>query len=275
MSLSTPKPGAGNASDVMTQSLLRAALCCLLLAVAPAAAQTIDERFFSVLSNQASVEQSCGFRVRSSEAGSMSRLRFILTLPDWTLSVTQLTPMPVTVTNAAVDTTLDQAADLLKVDQGAGDVNCCVDLQRVGSIGTFAMPVPMLNGTITTQAESDAIFALAADIKIVSGIQFCGQAGNYAGCADGNSIITVNTFNPPGTNVFTNPATVAHEVGHWSGLGHVGLTCTPTSGQCGTCTDCTDGFSNRVMYCSICGGGAPNQGIITSGQCTSYQSSAQ
>jgi hypothetical protein len=257
----------------MVQCVFRAALFCLLLA-APAAAQSVDERFFSVLSNQASVEQSCAFRARSSEVGSMSRRGFVLALPDWTLSVSQVTGMPVTVTNAAADTTLDQAVDLLKVDQGAGDVNCCVDFQRTGSVGTFALPIPLVNGTITSQAEQNAVFSVAADIKIVSGIQFCGQAGSYAGCADGSSIITVNNFNPPTTNVFTDPATVAHEVGHWSGLGHVGLTCTPTSGQCGNCTGCTDGFSNRVMFCAICAG-APTQGLITSGQCTSYQASAQ
>jgi hypothetical protein len=258
----------------MVQCVFRAALFCLLLAAAPAAAQSVDERFFSVLSNQASVEQSCAFRARSSEVGSMSRRGFVLALPDWTLSVSQVTGMPVTVTNAAADTTLDQAVDLLKVDQGAGDVNCCVDFQRTGSVGTFALPIPLVNGTITSQAEQNAVFSVAADIKIVSGIQFCGQAGSYAGCADGSSIITVNNFNPPTTNVFTDPATVAHEVGHWSGLGHVGLTCTPTSGECGNCTGCTDGFSNRVMFCAICAG-SPTQGLITSGQCTSYQASAQ
>jgi hypothetical protein len=256
----------------MLHSVRRAALCCLLLGAVPAGAQTVDERFFSVLSTEASVEQSCGFRVRSSEAGTMSRRGFVLALPDWTLSVSQLTGLPVT--NAGADTTLDQAADLLKVDQGTGDVNCCVDLQRAGGVGNFAPPATMVNGIITSQAESNTVFAVAADIKIVSGIQFCGQAGTYAGCADGNSIITVNTFNPPATNVFTDPATVAHEVGHWSGLGHVAQTCVPTSGQCGTCTGCTDGWSNRVMFFAICAG-APTQGIITSAQCTSYQSSAQ
>ncbi len=239
-------------------------------------AQVNDARGFLGLSNQPNVETSCGFRVRSNENATLQRRGYILRLPDWTLTVSQLTGLGVT--NAAVDLTLDQAADLLKVDQGGTDVNCCVDMRRQGTIGNFAAPAGMVNGVITTQAESNAVFAINADIKIVTNIQFCGVAGQFAGCADGSSIIVVNGFNPPATNTFTDPVTVAHEAGHWAGLGHVAQTCQPTSGQCGTgpnaCSDCTDGFSNRVMYCRICAG-APNQGVITANQCNSWQTNTQ
>ncbi|EPX80116.1 hypothetical protein [Litoreibacter arenae] len=251
------------------------ALLAAILLVAPATAQTVQERAFRLLSTESNVEQSCGFQVRSSLAGTMTRLGYQLRLPNWSLGVAQITGMGIT--NAGVDTTLDLAADLLKSDLGANDVNCCVDLNRNGNIINFAPPASMVGGIITTQAESNAVFAVNADIKVVNGIQFCGVSAvppsTFVGCADGNSIITINTFNPPAVNVFTDPATVAHEVGHWAGLDHVGQTCSPTPGQCGDC-DCTDGFIDRVMFCSICNG-APAQGLITAQQCTSYQDAAQ
>lgn len=242
--------------------------------VLTASAQSVDQRLFRILSTSNDVENSCNFRVRSNLVSTMDRIGFRVRLPNWTLGVSTI---PGTgVTNAAVDQTLTLAADLLKQDQGGADVNCCVDINRNGNVATFTPPATMVNGVITNAAEMNAVFAVNADIKIVSQILWCFAPGApaFAGCADGNSIITVNTFNPPTTNIFTNPATVAHEVGHWSGLGHVAQVCVPTPGQCGTCTDCTDPLANNVMYCRICAG-PPNQGIISSAECGNYQTSAQ
>jgi hypothetical protein len=241
----------------------------LALWTGTATAQSVDQRAFQVLANLGNTEASCGFRARSTDPFTMSRRNFLVQLPNWSLTVSQVTGLGITA--AAVDLTLDQAADLLKNDQGGADVNCCVDLNRQGGIGNFNPPATMVNGIISNQAEMNAVFGVNADIKVVNSIQWCFQAGNptFAGCADGNSIIVTNGF---------APATVAHEVGHWSGLGHVAQTCVPTSGQCGNamtgCNDCSDGWSNRVMYCRICAG-PPAQGVITSGQCSSWQAAAQ
>jgi len=237
-------------------------------------AQSFQRRVLDISGNSNAVERSCSFRVRADLGNSATRRGFQLRLPNWSLSVAVLAGSGIT--TAAVDATLNSAADLLKVDQGGADANCCIDLTRTGAVNNFTPPASMVGGVISNQAESDAVFAINADIKVVNSISFCGMAGTYAGCADGNSIIVVNSLGGlANANWFTDPATVAHEVGHWSGLGHVAQTCVPTRGQCGTCAgNCTDGFSNSVMYCAICNG-APTQGIVSGSECTSYQGAAQ
>jgi hypothetical protein len=197
----------------------------------------------------------CRFRARSDLVVSPIARSFVARPRQslFTVSAIQGVVMPV----ATLDQRLADASALIQQSQGPGDANCCYATRRTGGIGVFAPPAGMVGGVITTQAEQNAVFGVNAGIKVVAGISFCGQAGNYAGCADGSTLIVT---------AGTGAATYAHEVGHLAGLCHVGTNCTPTCGQAGDCAGCADPSSTNIMYFRTC----PNRGVITTAQCSAY-----
>lgn len=241
-----------------------------------ASAQSVDQLLFRVLGSETAVEQSCNFRVRAELSGAVDRQSYRVRLPNYQLTVVTI---PLTsVTNAIVDQTFDEAAAVLKRDQGGTDVNCCVDIRRSGNLGTFQPPASMAGfGVISNQAELDAVFGVNADVKIVNQITWCGGppsvvTGGFSGCTDGSTQIVSVSLGA----TFGEPVAIAHELGHQAGLCHVAQNCATACGAAGLCAavGCADPLSNNVMYWRVCAGGAPNQGVISGAECSSLQASA-
>lgn len=222
-------------------------------------AQSVTEKIFAVRETGDSVA-SCNFLARDNLNSQQVRKFFLARPGGQTLSFSVMNAL--TVTAATIDATMDTASTALQQDNGGTDVGCCMELRRQGAVANFAQPASMTGGVIQTAADLSAVNGINADVKIVSAINWCGQAGTYAGCRNGNSLIVTVGF---------AAATIAHEFGHMQGLCHLGTSCTPTCGQAGTCTGCVDASSNNIMYFSVC---AVAQNVISSSECTSYRSGA-
>lgn len=160
---------------------------------------------------------------------------------------------------AAIDSRVEDAAEILRVDDQPGDSACLVGMWRVGPVGSFAEPPSMSGGVIETETDMDAVVAIEADVKIVASIQWCGQAGSYSGCRWNGSIILTPGF---------RAKTLAHERGHASGLCHVGTDCVPDCGQAGACSGCGDPSSTNVMWYRTCSD--LDQNVLTAAQCTNF-----
>jgi hypothetical protein len=93
-----------------------------------------------------------------------------------------------------------------------GDVRCCVNYQRSGALGTFGTTGDGLD-VITTNAELNAVFAAAGNVKVVTSmVGVCNAAGVVIGCgrSGGSLIITTGAS----SDVWF------HEWGHVKGLSH-------------------------------------------------------
>lgn len=204
----------------------------------------------------------CGFTVSDAFFPSVRRERTLTVRPRRHFrTITAINGLGVT--TAQVDTTFDAASTLLQQDSGSGDSNCCTAILRSGAINFVNAPASTPGGVIASSGDLDDIFDLPNDIKIVASIGFCGQSGSYVGCARGNELILTANF---------AATTLAHEVGHNTGLCHVGTSCNPTCGQAGDCSGCGDGSANNIMYYRICT--SPVQDRFTSNQCTTFQGPA-
>lgn len=177
------------------------------------------------------------------------------------LEVTVLTGLPDTA--ASVDATFDAASTLVQQDTGANDATCCATILRDGAVNVVAPPAGMADGVIDTATDRNNVRALPGDVKVVAAINFCSMSGSFAGCQTGGSLILTTGF---------AASTLAHEIGHREGLGHVGSNCTPSFGGQGNCpTGCpaSDASVNNIMWWQACGG--PD---FTSGQCSGFQGGA-
>lgn len=204
----------------------------------------------------------CGFTVSSAFFPSVRRERTLTVRPRRHFrTITAITGLGVT--TAQVDATFNAASDLLQQDSGAGDANCCTAILRSGAINFVNAPASTPGGVISSSGDLDDIFDLPNDIKIVASIGFCGQSGTYAGCARGNELVLTANF---------AASTLAHEIGHNTGLCHVGTSCAPTCGQAGNCSGCGDGSANNIMYFRVCN--TPVQDRFTANQCTTFQGPA-
>ena len=228
---------------------------------ASAAAQVTNNEDMRVEDRTGS-RADCGFTVSSVILPSVRRERALTVRPRRHFrTITAINGLGVTA--AQVDTTFNAASDLLQQDSGSGDSSCCTAILRSGAINFVNAPASTPGGVIASSGDLDDIFDLPNDIKIVASIGFCGQSGTYAGCARGNELILTANF---------AATTVAHEIGHNTGLCHVGTSCNPTCGQAGTCSGCGDGSANNIMYYRICT--TPVQDRFTSNQCTTFQGPA-
>jgi len=204
----------------------------------------------------------CGFTVSDVFLPSVRRERSITVRPRRHFrTITAINGLGVT--TAQVDATFNAASDLVQQDSGSGDANCCTSILRSGAINFVNAPSSTPGGVIASSGDLDDIFDLPNDIKIVASIGFCGQSGTYAGCARGNELILTANF---------AATTLAHEIGHNTGLCHVGSSCNPTCGQAGNCSGCGDGSASNIMYYRICT--TPVQDRFTSNQCTTFQGPA-
>jgi hypothetical protein len=119
-----------------------------------------------------------------------------------------------TLSDADVDRILADGSAALQSNDGAGDVACGMAMARNGPVGAFATG----DGSLDTQAELQAVFALAGNVKVVDDVNFCANMFNtsFIGCGQ-----------TPGTSFITERFTVAqegilwaHEFGHNQGLPH-------------------------------------------------------
>ena len=223
----------------------------------PARAQSDFERNFLVDSQDPDTQLTCGLIVQSNLVSTATARGFSLQPGGrHLLTVSAVQGLPVT--PEQFDAALDNASVLLQAIQNPpADVFCCIALRRTGAIGVFQPPASMVGGVVTTQAEQSAVFSVDADVKLVAGIQFCGQMGNYAGCAIGGTIMAEQ--GTPG-------ATYAHEIGHREGLCHRATNCVPTCGQAGGCTGCEDPGSRNIMYFAICS----SNDTISADECSAF-----
>lgn len=241
---------------VSTVVVLIALLSALLPATAEA--QTTSRRSFRSQNSSAGLQANCWLRARSDTNSNENRRYFAARPSHFDLTVSAVQGL--VVTNAGVDTTLDAASTMLQgAQQPPADVACCLALLRSGNVGSFPPSNTMVGGVVSTQAEQNYVLNINADLKFVSAISFCGQAGSYAGCAGSGTLMVSNG---------TGGATYAHEVGHREGLCHTGTNCNPTCGQAGTCSGCGDPSSNDIMYYRTCGA---NQNILSAAECVTYR----
>ncbi len=124
----------------------------------------------------------------------------------------------VATTNQQADSILDDASQVLKVDDdgvpGILDVPCDVTLNRSGSVSVFSTNAP---ATINSDSQLEKVFAEPAFIKVVKAINWCDGAGSVDGCTTNNSRTMIVVARAPG------PETAvlwAHEFGHATGLNH-------------------------------------------------------
>ena len=157
------------------------------------------------------------------------------------LSVTRFTTA--TLDNARADAILAHATNVLKTNDGPGDVACAVELVRQGDVTTFATG----DGSIDSQAEFTAVVINPpGNVKVVNAINWCGSlAPNIIGCAPvpGNALAVVRfTENQEGI-------LWAHEYGHNKGLSH------------------RSNDQNVVMFPSI----ATNRRRVNQAECDAYR----
>ena len=105
------------------------------------------------------------------------------------LSVTRFTTT--TLDNARADAILADATNVLRTNDGSGDVACAVELVRQGNVTTFTAG----DGSIDSQAEFTAVVINPpGNIKVVNAINWCGSLSpNIIGCAPvpGNALAVV------------------------------------------------------------------------------------
>lgn len=237
-----------------------AALACAMLVAAQAGAQTTTNRSM-IVEDRNGFRADCGFAVAGNFSGTRRERQLILRPRRHFRTVTAINGLGVT--TAQVDTTFNAASDLLQQDSGANDSSCCTAILRSGAINFVNAPASVPGGVIASSGDTDDVFDLPGDIKIVASIGFCGQSGTYAGCARGNELILTANF---------LASTLAHEIGHNTGLCHVATSCTPTCGQAGNCSGCGDASANNIMYYRVCS--SPVQDRFTANQCTTFQGDA-
>jgi uncharacterized repeat protein (TIGR01451 family) len=121
-----------------------------------------------------------------------------------------------TPTNAQVDTFLTEASRIMQTIDSGSDVGCCVALQRNGSI----TPFNTTDGTITTNAELNAVFGVTAyQVKIVPALDYCGGFNaSIIGCAFIGSPKNMVLEYLGSTSL--DAILWAHEFGHNQGLQH-------------------------------------------------------
>lgn len=92
--------------------------------------------------------------------------------------------------------------------------NCPVQFERRGGLGTFggAIPAKIITEEQLLQVEN---FAIPHEVRIVETLGWCGDYGNFNGCAVVGRGPIVIIQNP-------DPLTLLHEYGHVKGLRHVG-----------------------------------------------------
>lgn len=237
--------------------LFVAGLCCIFSFVIQADSEF--EKTFGVRA-EGSSKAACLFLARTDENGSQHRTHYLARPMGQTLSFAVINGL--TDNAASIDATLTTASQALQQDNTDADEGCCVEIRRTGAVNNFAQPAGMVGGVIQDEDDLDAVEDIAGDVKIVAAINFCGQNGSYAGCQTGNSLILTTGF---------GASTIAHELGHMQGLCHVGTNCTPTCGQAGNCSGCSDPSSNNVMYFSVCAG---NQDVISASECSTFRKGA-
>jgi len=92
-------------------------------------------------------------------------------------------------TNADADRILLDTTNVLKTDDGAGDVACDITLSRIDGVTTFALG----DVSIDSGGEFEAVLALPKYVKVVNAINFySAMVPNMIGCArTGNLTIIV------------------------------------------------------------------------------------
>ncbi len=158
------------------------------------------------------------------------------------------------ITNQRADTIFSNATTVLRTNDGAGDVSCCVEFERSGTVTTFALG----NGIINSGADFNAVIGLPGNVKVVNQINWCGGfIIGIIGCAPvpGTSLAVVRfTANQEGI-------LWAHEYGHNKGRNHrtgTNLLMNPTIGTTRTrvnaaeCSAILSGGTTRFFR--FCGG---------------------
>ena len=128
-------------------------------------------------------------------------------------SSTTPTNVSAMLTDTRADEILDDAATVLQVNDGPGDVACSVAFARSGNVGVFTTG----DGSLDTKAELNAVFKLAGNVKVVREVNYCGKVNtSFIGCGG-----------TPGTSFVVERHTTneegilwAHEFGHNQGVKH-------------------------------------------------------
>lgn len=121
-------------------------------------------------------------------------------------------------TNARLDSVLQDSTVRAARGDFDGDVPCCMRVARSGNPKTFGTPSDGL-ATIDTNAELNNVLNNAvARVKVVNAINYCGGSGtNIIGCSyqpgNGMAIVRIN-------NLSFEAVLWIHEYGHNVGLGH-------------------------------------------------------
>lgn len=108
---------------------------------------------------------------------------------------------------------LQTGTNILKTNDGPGDVSCQIELVQDGGIHVFSAG----NGVINSASDFSAVQAVPGNIKIVNQINWCGAfSPNIIGCAPvpGNSLVVVR-FSSNQEGILWD-----HEFGHNRGLSH-------------------------------------------------------
>jgi hypothetical protein len=127
------------------------------------------------------------------------------------LAIDRYTTTPLT--NAQADSILADATEVLKTNDGEGDVACNAEFVRDGDVSVFTTG----DGSIDSSTEFNTILALPGYVAVVNQINWCGALIPYViGCAPvpGGSMAVVR-FTPSLEGILW-----AHEFGHTKGLSH-------------------------------------------------------
>ena len=128
------------------------------------------------------------------------------------LSVTRFTTA--TLDNARADAILADATNVLRTNDGPGDVACAVELVRQGDVTAFTAG----DGSIDSQAEFETVVVNSpGNVKVVNAINWCSTLKpNVIGCAPRpGSALAVVRFTENQEGILW-----AHEYGHNKGLSH-------------------------------------------------------
>ncbi len=116
-------------------------------------------------------------------------------------------------TNNRSDQILVEMQNIIKINDGDGDVVCDINFSRNGDVGTFDSG----SGIINSQQDFINVNGLPGEIKVVNQINWCGGiAPNIIGCAPvpGNSMVVVR-YDESQEGILW-----LHEFGHNKGLSH-------------------------------------------------------
>lgn len=113
------------------------------------------------------------------------------------------------------DRFLADGLEVLRVNDGTGDVPTTVDLRRDGGVGTFNVG----DGIVNTFAEKNEIFALPGHVQVVTDLQVCGNTfkPSIIGCSGSNLSLIVELMN---AGQQLDGILWMHEYGHNRGLDH-------------------------------------------------------